>query len=268
MKRAIFILAIILYGFNAMGQSILIDVTNNSYDINFQTLSSKGKTCFLVNTIRRDLVTSNSVSNLAIRPFIIFKIFGVKVSRSNEKPSANMTSLNDYCANSVIPALVEDMKVNLSSLRQINEITSANTFDSLIVYNKGIYEIYSGLVLAEFFNLISFKQINALQTNRTIINTDATPVTIAEWVGDSLPVPAIDDMIDRKMFLLKRNGDDFTFFCHPSRASDSPLSFYNEYVYRKGYGILAFKSKYLTKAKSNEKSLSQVYDSDEYYYFR
>ncbi|MEI9807650.1 MAG: hypothetical protein WDO16_07085 [Bacteroidota bacterium] len=136
------------------------------------------------------------------------------------------------------------------------------------MYNKGIYEICAGFITAEFFNLVSFKQVNALQTNRTIINTEATPVTVGDWVGDSLPVPVANDMIDRKMFLLKRNNDDFIFFCHPSPASDSPLSFYNEYVYRRNYGIIAFKSKYLTKAKSNEISLSQIYDSDEYYYFR
>ncbi len=44
------------------------------------------------------------------------------MTRSKEKPSANVFSLNDYCDKSVVPALAEDMKVDISTLRQLMKL--------------------------------------------------------------------------------------------------------------------------------------------------
>ena len=66
--------------------------------------------------------------------------------------------------------------------------------------------------------------------------------------------------------MLKKDNDHYVFYKYSLRDEDSPLSFYREYVYKKDYGIIAFKSKFLFRIK--DEYISDIIASDEYYYFR
>lgn len=266
MKRNILSVILLIGSLQAPGQSIFVDAGSDGFTINFKKLAAKDKTCFLVNCIKSGFVDNSQ--NLTIKPLIVLKAFDCKAATGRMKSVENLLSLQNYCDKFVVPALIKDMEVNLTTLQPIEAITPVNTFDSLIILKNGKFEVYTGLRVAEFFNLVSFPQASVLQTNRTIFNEQATVVSIQSWTGDSIPNPAVDEMIGQKVFLLKKSGNEFTFFCHPSFCDDCPLNFYNEYIYRKDYGVVAFKSKYVFRDRHAGHGRSRIEESDDYYYFR
>jgi len=149
-----------------------------------------------------------------------------------------------------------------------NSDPNYHVIDSLIVYDGKSYSlIQGGVIILEFFNIYPYKQVNALQTNQSTLNIKANVVKVHSWVLDSLPIPNVDAMIDGRVFLLKRQTNNYTFFRHPFDCTDCPLTFYNEYVYRKDYGIVAFKSKYLSY-NTSEFAMEKINESNEYYYFK
>ena len=246
-------------------QTLLIDKTDAEYLINEKILSAKNKTCRIINLISKEFI---SYSDRSFKPLIVIKIFGdegKKAIGSLKQPKA--IKLKEYVSSNVLPKLQADMLLRIDGLESLFTGSNTNTFDSLVLYDGNNYQYISGIVLAEFFNLSNFQQATPLQSNQTILNTKALIVPIYSWVQDSLPIPEVDAMIDGKIFLFKKEGNDYTFFRHPFYCSDCPLTFYNEYVYRDGYGVIAFKSKYLFR-RTGEYDMEKIGESNEYYYFK
>jgi hypothetical protein len=265
MKKTSIIALLVLVNSLCKGNSIIIDSFDGHFVFNSTTLTAKGKTCLLFNYLSKDYLTEPQYAELLLRPLISIRVFDGKLITDVSQSNTNALKFTDYYRKTVVPALTEDMKVSISNLHQLNQISSTNTFDTLFLLNGSKYDAYVGLVVIDFFNVVSFHQSNLLQTGRTIFNTDAAIPQISEWIKDSLPIPNVDDMINDKMFLLKKNQQDYTFFRHASTCEDCSLNFYNEFTYRKDFGIVAFKSKYVYRDK---KAISPIIESPEYFYFR
>ena len=254
--------------FTSKGQVFLVNLTDSTFIYNEKSLNAKDKVCYVFNClIRRNIdYAANS-----FRPLIVFKVFDFVGTKKNISQPIRFTLLKDYLKKTIVPKLNADVLLKANNFRMTNSDPNVHVIDSLIVYDGKSYSlIEGGIVILEFFNVYPYKQLNPLQTNQSALNIDADTVQIHSWVGDNLPIPNIDDLINGRIFLLKKDKNDYTFFRHPFDCLDCPLTFYNEYVYRKDYGIIAFKSKYLQPYKDVEfKSLfGKIIESTQYYYFK
>jgi hypothetical protein len=260
---------ILLFPLFISAQNLLINKTDSGFIINERILSSKGKTCRLINYVSKDYIPFNAYS---FKPLIIIKIFNnnQRIETLPRRPN-KLLDFHDYVKGTIIPTLNADMLSRIDVIGGIFHGATTNIFDSLILHDGKTYQYIPGVIVVEFFNLLDFDQLNILQTNQTIINTKAKIAPIYSWVQDSLPLPDIPGnvkvMPNGKIFSLKKKGNDYIFFRWPFDCSDCTLNFYNEYVYRKDYGIIAFKSKYLFLS-NNKFSPEKIGESREYYYFR
>lgn len=245
----------------------LINLNDSSFTYNEKKLNADDKTCYVFNCLSKKY---NKSGNLSIKPLILFKVFGYTGTKSNISKPTRVIAIKDYVTSTVLPKLTADMLLK-ANFEIANSDPNFHLIDSLVIYDGKSYKLIEGsVVILEFFNIYPYKQKDPLQTNQSVLNIAADTIKIYEWVGDHLPIPNIEAMIDGRMFLLKKENKDYTFFRHPFDCSDCPLSFYNEYIYRKDYGVVGFRSKYL---QYNSDSLSRemfgkIIESDKYYYFK
>ena len=246
--------------------SIIINTKLDGYTITKTKLTSVKKECILINCIRNDYMYDDNYEGF--RPFILIKIFGRPSTKGNDFKITGSVKLETYLKEVVLPQLSADMKLGFTDLSQNKRVQSINTFDSLILFNNGVYEIFQGVVCLEFFNLIDFDQLHVLQANQTVLNTKAKIIKVEEWLKDSLPIGenANYEIESSKLFLLKKENDLFTFYKYSFYDEDSPLAFYREYIYKKNVGVIAFKSKFLYRVKDEYRD--EIIASDEYYYFK
>ena len=268
MKHLFFTAKFLLLFFLSSGNSIFLDLKSDEYMITQTDLKNGNVKCKLINCIKKEFIF-NENSQL-IKPLILFKIFGVKIENPSVSLKIKSASLGFdlYLKQTVLPMLLADMQLGVSNIGQNKSVQSINVFDTIILFSSGNYEIYKGVICAEFFNLIDFEQYHILQSNQTILNTKAKIIKVEQWLKDSLPIGENNnyEVESSKIFLLKKDNDHYVFYKYSLKDEDSPLSFYREYVYKKDYGIIAFKSKFLFRIKDEYRS--DIIASDEYYYFR
>jgi hypothetical protein len=267
MKNLILFFIIFTISNCVKAQVLLIDKQDNSYLISQLTLKAKNKTCRVINCLSKEYIEH---SGMTAKPLFTVKVFDYRKTTGLSSRPVNAIKFDDYIKTTALSKLAADMLLRLPDLESTNSNVNLKVFDSVVIYDGRNYQLLEGgIVLAEFFNIYPFTQLHPLQTNQSVFNTKAGVVKIYSWTKDSIPVPKIDALIGGKMFLLKVKNDSYTFFRHPFMCSDCPLTFYNEYIYKKDYGIIAFKSKYLYPNTDTEFRLAgNVLESDEYYYFR
>lgn len=261
---------VLLLLFNAFllksnSQVFLINLTDSSFTYNEKILKANDKICYVFNYLSKNNTKSG---NFSLKPLILFKVFDYKAIKLDTTKPTKAILVSDYLNSTVLPKLSLDMQLRAKSFEVSNSDPNFHVIDSLIVFDGKSYRLLEGgVVVLEFFNVCAYTQIEPVQTNQSALNIKANPIKVYEWVNDNEPIPNIEALIDGKMFLLKKEKNDYTFFRHPFDCSDCPLTFYNEYVYRKGFGIIAFKSKYLFK-QTAEFVIEKIGESREYYYFR
>jgi hypothetical protein len=238
---------------------------DSNYLYNEKLVHSGEKTCLIINYLSRNY---NDISGNAIRPLCVIKIFDyvskVPVDGKRVKPY----SVSLFIKEKINTILSNSFSAKIDDLDIINKSLAIYLFDSLIINNGESFELIQGaVIIMEFFNVYPFRQITPLQTNQYILNVKAIRAKIYNWTKDSIPIPQVDVMIGGKIFLLKQSGNDFVFFRHSFDCSDCPMTFYNEYVYRKEYGVIAFRSKYLFY-NTNEFVMEKIGESNEYCYFK
>lgn len=257
--------------FKANTQVFLVNLTDSGFIFNENDLKAEDKTCYILNCLSKNEINDGD-GNL-LKPLLIFKVFDYRDSKNDISKPANSILFKDFLKTTVLTKLARDipLKTNANNFEMTNSDQNILVIDSLVVCNGKSYTLLKGGVcLLEFFNVCNYKQLSPLQTNQSILNLGADTVQIHSWAGDNLPIPMIDEMIDGRFFLLKKRKNDYTFFRHPFNCSDCPLSFYNEYVYRKDYGVVAFKSKHLL-FNTDPATISfagRIIESDKYYYFK
>lgn len=246
-------------------QVFLINLTDSSFIYNEKVLKANDKNCYVFNYLSKKYTKSASFS---FKPLILFKVFDYTEIKLNIPKPTKAILVSDYLNSTVLSKLRLDMQLKSKSFEVSNSDPNVHVIDSLIIFDGKSYKlIKGGVVVLEFFNVCAYTQIDPMQTNQSALNIKASPVKVHEWVNDNEPIPNIEALIDGKMFLLKKEKNDYTFFRHPFDCSDCPLSYYNEYVYRKDYGIIAFKSKYLYN-QTAEFVIEKIGESNEYYYFK
>jgi len=249
MRKQILILIISLYPLLVNAQILLIDKTDTDYLFNENILRSKDKVCYVFNYLSKDYIEHGGFS---LKPLIMFKVFDYAGEENVALKPMNSINLKDYLKNTILPKLSLDMSITKNNFQLTNSDLNIRTFDSLVIY--------------------AYKQTDPLQTNQSVFNIKSMIVSIHSWVLDSLPIPRVEEILGGRMFLLRKSKNDYTFFRHAFDCSDCPLTFYNEYVYRKDYGIIAFKSKYLQfyngDASLRDPYEGRILESDKYYYFR
>jgi len=256
--------------FRINAQVFLINLNDSAFIFNENTLKANEKTCLVFNCLSK---SQTRQGNNSLRPLLLFKVFDYKCRKKIVSKPGKSISISDYLTNSVVPKLNLDMQLKANDFEVSNSDPNYHLIDSLIVNDGTSYNlIQGGVLILEFFNVFPFKQTNPLQTNQSAFNINANVIEVGSWVLDSLPIPNVEAMIDGRIFLLKKEINDYTFFRHAFDCSDCPLTFYNEYVYRKDYGIIAFKSKYLQFYKGDislrDPYAGRILESDKYYYFK
>lgn len=269
--KLIIALALVLSGAisNTLNSQVfLVNLDESGFTFNENILNSNDKACYVLNCLSKEYIKSGG---FPIKPLLVFKVFEYTGKRVKiAKPSACIL-LNDYLKKTVLGKLVSDMWLKADNLTSANSDPNTFLIDSLVIYDgQSHFWIDGGICIEEFFNVYPFQQVNLLQTNQSIFNTQSLVSPIHSWTADSLPIPEVEEMLGGKMFLLRKDKDEYTFFRHRFDCSDCTLSFYNEYVYKKDYGVIGFMSKYLqynNNATSREMS-GKIIESDKYYRFK
>ncbi len=247
-------------------QPVLITTTSSKYSVSQKSLYSKDKKCHIINCI----ISSNENYSTTGDILILIKIFEPYKRLSINKIPTNTCSLEEFVKKNVIPLLKLDMSLNALTLEPVSRHSSAKIFDSLVLSDGSKNVLLRGVIIIEFFQITSIPRLDLFQSTPTLFNLSADTISIYKWSADSIPTPNISSNPQGKIFLLKKpNDSSFIFFRLPFSCSHCSLSFYNEYLYQKDIGVIAFKSKYLYYYKSNHKGIpSGVYETNEYYYFR
>lgn len=249
-----------------IAQPFLVNTASTNYSISERTLFSADKNCRVINCI----IDNDKGYSSGFNILILIRIFNYENGPLLKKKPITTISPEEYVKSVVLPKLSTDMYLNVLTLEPANKKPTSKSFDSLIIYNGKTYQSMRGVVVVDFFNIVTIPKLQYFQTTPTLFNLAADTVPIFAWTSDSIPTPNIESNPRGKLFLLKKNAtDEYTFFCLPSTCHDCSLSFYNEYVYRKNEGVIAFRSKYVYWHKSNHKGIpSGKYESKEYFYFR
>ena len=261
MKKS-FIIAICLLPIFAGAQSFVIDKTAKGYSFNERELSSGDKKCRVFNCTNQPGVST------MFNPLLVIKVFDLKKRSETRQLPQNAIAYETYLSSVVIPGLLNDQTLNVYTLEPQDRTVSARLFDSLIVYNGTTYEIIEAVVVVEFFDVASIPGLYDFQATPTLFNLAAEPIKVTAWLNDSIPSFGVKSKTG-KIFLCEKRGGDYIFLRYSFRCQHCSLSFYNEYVYRNGEGVIAFKSKNIYYHQSNHPSISSgIYESNEYYYFR
>jgi hypothetical protein len=266
MKKNLLSLFLVLPVF-IKAQILMINTADSSYIVRERNLTASNKNCLIFNCIKKDYFMEEEVP---IKPLILIKIFNYENKKKitlSERP-LRYVSFADYIQATVLPKLKVDMLLKIESLGSAFHGTNINLFDSLVLYDGENYYLLQGIIETDFYNLVDFAQKNISQSNQTIINTKAKIAKVTGWLKDSIPDINVDPAdLFPKMYLIRKEKDNYTFFTYPRHDEDSPLDFYREFVYKKSYGIIAFRSKYLYRSKGQIRP-NVLASSDEYYYFR
>ncbi len=269
MKKILFCFILGISPILVRAQSIIISKSDNFYKMSEQKLKGKGKSCLIINLLSVDFV---ECGNQSVRPLLLFKVFDYSNSILLKNKPSNALSIGDYIKTIVVPKLCADMLINVTTMETLNSTQSTRILDSLVVFDGKKYElIRGGVILSEFFNVVSYPQYHPMQTNQSTFNLTAIPVKTIGWSKDSIPLIEIDQKIDAigegKIFRLSNKKGDYVFASFPFMCDDCPLTFYNEYLYRNEIGVIAFKSKYVF-LRTDEFRDQKFGESSEYYYFR
>lgn len=269
MNKNIFLFVLAVLPLFVSGQAILIDKTDSNYIINEKKLSaSKDTVCYIFNCINKSDELWLETGGLI--PFIFIKSYGESKKKVLANKPAKFMSLNEYVKETVSPKLKADLYLRVNDLGTASRgPENLSLFDSLIIFDGKTYQLITAIIEINFYNLLDFEQIHPQQATSTIINTKAKVVPYKMVNGfPQFQVEEIDDY--PKLYLTKKDGEDYTFNAHPTSTKDDPFNYYKEFVYRKGYGIIAFKGKwfYYYPFMGIEGGRLEMYDTDKYYYFK
>ena len=254
MRRKILVLITSLYPLLITAQIFLIDKTNADYLFNEKSFEVEGKTCYAMNAIC--ISYSSFIENDGIKPLVFFKIFDFESKKQTiiKKPS-QFLRIEDYVKNDVIVKLKWDLQLYVTTLGNVSHTPNMNVIDSLVIYDGKSYKLMTGVVEINFYNLMDFKQTHIQQCNQTIINTLAmvAPLIRNEKNGQTeVDIDSTGQMDPYgKLYLIERKNDLYTFrWAQVGRDEDSPFDYYyREFVYKKDYGIISFKSPYFSRSK-------------------
>ncbi len=272
MKKAIFSLLILLCCFAGRGQSFLVDRTDSDYLVNEKNLSTGDKTCYTVNCISKDDSLFETTGGLT--PLVFIKIFTLSSKKQLSQKPSHVLSLKDYISKIAVPGLKADLYLSAVDMRSVSNSPNVNVYDSLILFDGKSYCLLEGVVEVSFYNLLDFDQLHIQQSNPTIINTKAKVAPLVKNGKNGLMVVDIDKTeqqgIFQKLYLTKKQNDLFSFtLISIDRTEDDVLDYEREFVYKKGYGIVEFKGKWLFYHKSDlPKEPRGLFASPEYYYFK
>lgn len=269
MNKNISFLAFALFPLLVIGQALLIDKTDRTYIINEKKLSaSKDTVCYTFNCIN----TSDKLffETGGLTPFIFFKAYGEIKKKSLANRPIKFKSLEDYVTETVVPKLKADLYLRVNDLGTASRgPENVDVYDSLVIFDGKYYQLLTGIIEVNYYNLLDFEQIHPQQATSTIINTKAklAPFKIVNGFPQ-IQVEEIDDY--PKLYLTNKNGDDYTFNANPTFNKDDPFNFYREFVYRKGYGIVSFKGKYpyYVPMRAGMLGPPELFTSDSYYTFK
>lgn len=249
---------------SAISQMVLIDKTASDFVLREEIMTDKGKDCFTINCI--GISDSFSVVHAGVKPLLFIKVFDYVRTSLGKGQTGPLMTLTDYMEKNVLPVLKADMLLKVATLGSSSHHINADVFDSLLVYDGKQYELFTGVAEIHFFNLMDFEQVTPLQANLSIINTLAvvTPVK----AGSVMPsiVSAQRDPFP-KMYLIKKGDNLFTYRYFAPHDEDNVFSFFRDFVYKKGTGIVGFYSKYLGRVR-NSPVREKYYSSSEYYFFK
>jgi len=251
-------------------QVFLIDKTSTDYSFNEKPFEIDHKVCYTVNA--KCVSDSLLMAIEGTKPLVFFKVFDYKKKQTIKKP-LHYLSLEDYVKNDVVTKLKQDLYLHVTTLGNVSHIPNINVFDSLVIYDGKDYKLMTGIIEINFYNLIDFKQTHIQQCNQTIINTMAkiAPLSRNERNGEmDVDIDSIGQ-IDAygKLYLIKKSGDLYTFRWEQiERNEDNPFDYYyREFVYKKDYGIVSFRSPYFFR-RTGEYDMEKIVATNEYYYFK
>jgi hypothetical protein len=251
-------------------QPLLIDKTNTDYSFNEKTFEISNKVCHTVNVI----CTSDSLlSENRVKPLVFFKIFDFGDKRVTIKKPLRYLKLEDYIKNDVVVKLKWDLQLYVTTLGNVSHTPNISVIDSLIIYDGKDYMIMSGVVEINFYNLLDFKQTHIQQCNQTILNTMAmiAPLYRNERNGEmNVDIDSTGQMdLYGKLYLIKKKDDLYTFrWVQLDHDEHSPFDYYSrEFVYKKDYGIISFRSPYFFR-RTGEFKTEKIGATNEYYYFK
>jgi len=270
MRKQISVLIISLYPLLINAQIFLIDKTNTDYSFNESSFQVGNKVCFTVNAL--SISDSFFIVNDGVKPLVFFKVFDFENKKQiiTKKPLRYM-SLDEYVKSNVTPKLKADLYLYVTTLGNVSHAPNINSFDSLIVYDGKNYKLLTGVIEVNFYNLMDFKQTHIQQSNQTIINTSATiaPLIRNERNGQmEVDIDSTGQMDTYgKLYLIKKKDDLYTFrWVQIGRDEESPFDYYyREFVYKKDYGIVSFKSPYFIRKGKPDPG---IFASDKLYDFK
>lgn len=269
MKKNIFPFVVALMPLLATGQVLLIDKTDSNYIINEKKLSaSKDTVCYIFNCINKSDELWLETGGLT--PFIFIKSYGESKMKALANKPTKFMKLSEYVKETVLPKLKADLYLKVNDLGTASRgPENLSLFDSLVILDGKSYQLITGIIEINFYNLLDFEQIHPQQATSTIINTKAKVVPYKMVNG--FPESQVEEMDDYpKLYLTKKDGEDYTFNAHPTSTKDDPFNYYREFVYRKGFGIIAFKGKwfYHYPGMGITGAPFEIYNTDQYYNFR
>ncbi len=269
MNKNIFLFTLAVLPLLVTGQVLLIDKTDSNYIINEKKLSAnKDTVCYIFNCINKS--DNLFLETSGVTPFVFIKSYGESKKKILVNMPANIKNLDEYVTETVLPKLKADLYLRVNDLGTASRgPDNRSVYDSLVIFDGKNYQLIGGIIEINFYNLLDFEQIHPQQATSTIINTKAKVVPFKMVSGfPQIQIKEIDDY--PKLFLIKKNGENYTFSAHMTMTKDDPFNYYREFIYRKGYGIIAFKGKwfYYYPFMGISGGRLEIYDTDQYYYFK
>lgn len=269
MNAKIFVSILMLCPVLLKAQVFLIDKTDSNFIVNEKMLFAKKDTgCYSVNCINKSDELFDETDGLT--PFVFVKAFGDGKKIMLTSRPAKFRSLVDYVKETVIPKLKADLYLRVTDLGTASRgPDNRSVYDSLVIFDGKTYQLLIGIIEVNFYNLLDFKQIQPQQATSTIINIKAKVVPFK--MVDGFPQIQVEEIDDYpKLYLINKEGRDYTFSAHMTMTTDDPFNYYREFIYRKGYGIIAFKGKwfYHYPFMGIAGGRLELYDTDKYYYFK
>jgi hypothetical protein len=244
MKLFIVLLAFTTFLPTAKSQVLVANMNDTNYVVNRKLLTAGDKKCLTINIFSKYFI---EFGNGYYRPLLFLKIFDPNAAvKINSIPKSAIT-IEEFMKRTVLPVLGADMNLSVFNLESGFKGSNSVACDSFYLFDGTNYEFLGGTLIIDFFNQADFPQQTVQQTNQTILNTKATLVNLAGWTQDSVPIVKITGLNFSKIYLIAKTNLDFTFSKYASLCSHCQLNFYNEYVFRKDYGIIAFRSKYFKR---------------------
>lgn len=271
MKKLIILILVITCSRIGKGQLLFLNKTDSNYFINEKILTANDKICYTINCISKN--DSLFESTGGITPLIFIKIFAKTPNRELPQRPVRYLDITEYIFQNALPRLKTDLLLTVSDLSSVSRSENVNVYDSLLLFDGKTYTLFEGVIEISFYNLMDFEQLNIQQSNPTIINTEAKIAPIIKKKDGSVLVD-LDKVQHRgifeKLYLIKKEKDLYTYFLVSiDHNEDDPLDYSKEFVYKKNYGIVSFKGKWLFFYKSDlPKEPRGLFASTEYFHFK